>query len=55
MWLGRGDGGETAGDWEGLVAKALEEKTYDDIDYIVSKGPLANYLRDGLRKLNART
>jgi hypothetical protein len=55
MWLGRGDGGETVEDWKGLVAKALEEKAYDDIEYIVNKQPLAKYLSDGLRKLNART
>jgi hypothetical protein len=49
IWLGRGDAGEQVEDWTSLVTAALESG--DDVNYIVEKEPLANYLHSGLAKL----
>ena len=55
MWLGRGDSGETAQDWERLVAQGMEcergAPIDDVVDDIVSKEPLAYYLQNGLAEL----
>jgi hypothetical protein len=51
MWLGRGDGGESVGDWEDLVADAAGRDSAVLADYIGEKWPLNEYLRDGLVKL----
>jgi len=50
MWLGRGDAGEEVEDWTSLITAALESG--DDIDYIVAKEPLAQYLSRGLTRLH---
>ncbi|MGP9497053.1 DUF3775 domain-containing protein [Pseudoalteromonas sp. AOP7-A1-14] len=51
MWLGRGAGGETAADFDGLVNDALGQYKDSFADYISSKTPLADYLKNGLIKL----
>jgi hypothetical protein len=53
MWLGRGDSGEKASDWEMLVKHARGMGDEEDTPYICSKAPLARYLRDGLKRLAA--
>jgi hypothetical protein len=51
MWLGRGAGGESVADFNDLVADALGQYNDSFADYISSKTPLANYLKNGLTKL----
>lgn len=51
MWLGRGDAGERAEDWESLLEDASRELEHSPVAYVVEKMYLARYLRDGLEKL----
>lgn len=51
MWLGRGAAGETAADFNDLVADGLGQYDSYFADYISSKTPLAEYLKNGLSKL----
>lgn len=51
MWLGRGAGGESAADFNDLVADGLGQYNDSFVDYISSKTPLADYLKNGLIKL----
>ncbi|MGR0481215.1 MAG: DUF3775 domain-containing protein [Candidatus Electronema sp. V4] len=50
-WLGRGDAGEAPSDWESLVIEASGYTAEVAAVYLVSKYPLAGYLREGMRKM----
>lgn len=45
MWLGRGD--FEPEDWEEMVRKALSDLG-DAADYMIGKGPVAKYLKQGM-------
>lgn len=51
MWLGRGDGRETAADWDGLVAEARRVSPGGDVLLLVGRNRLSRYLAAGLSKL----
>ncbi len=49
-WLGRSDADENPSDWESLVSEANGYTAENAANYLISKSPLAKYLRDGMRK-----
>jgi hypothetical protein len=51
VWLGRGTGDEAPNDWESLVRDASGDTAEGTAEYLVSKFPLARYLREGMRKM----
>lgn len=53
LWLGRGDGDETADMWDELIENATDQATTitEDCEYVLSKAPLGEYIANGLKKL----
>ncbi len=51
MWLGRGAGGEEPK----YFSEIVEQAKIHSSEYVASKAPLAQYLEDGLEKLNNYT
>ncbi len=50
FWLGRGERA-TADDWDALMVNARMEDDKGTADYLIAKGPLADYLDRGLKKM----
>ncbi|PMM38434.1 DUF3775 domain-containing protein [Vibrio lentus] len=51
MLIGRGAGGESAGDWTELYQESLASQTSQSVDYVASKYQLPEYLQTGLTEL----
>lgn len=51
MWLGRGNGGETANNWPDVLRQAEEQVDQHSPHYLADKPPLGQYLRAGLERL----
>ena len=55
VWLGRGDEGVTVKDWDSVLEHAKKEDDEGTADYLIGKGPLADYIDKGLKKMEGKT
>ncbi|MBM3487486.1 MAG: DUF3775 domain-containing protein [Alphaproteobacteria bacterium] len=51
MWLGRADRGETAADWDALLAEAQRVSPDGDLLLLAGQNRLSRFLEDGLARL----